>query len=182
MWSLHFWKASSRFPQGRSWKASKPLMLVHYDVFEPMQTLFLSGSKYFMIFVDDFSKTTWSFFFLRRNPKSLNVSSNSRLRMRNRVVAKFWHLTLTAVVNFLPQNLTIFTTTMTSKGNLQQTILSNKIESLNIKVERWLKQPRVCYKVKLFQRNFGLKLLELLSIFSIDFQLKVVKTMTPCEA
>ena len=37
-------------------------MLVHADVCGPMQTFSLSGSKYFLIFIDDFSRMTWVYF------------------------------------------------------------------------------------------------------------------------
>ena len=43
-----------KFPKGKSWRAFKLLMLLHANVCGPMQTLSLSESKYFFIFVDEF--------------------------------------------------------------------------------------------------------------------------------
>ena len=41
-----------KFPECKSWRASKPLVLVHADICGPMQTHSLNGSKYY----DDFSR------------------------------------------------------------------------------------------------------------------------------
>lgn len=46
------------FPVGKSWRASKPLEIVHANICGPMQTLSLNKNKYFIIFVDDFSRRT----------------------------------------------------------------------------------------------------------------------------
>jgi transposase InsO family protein len=50
------------FPVGKSWRATKPLELVHADICGPMQTLSLNKNKYFIIFLDDFSRITWVYF------------------------------------------------------------------------------------------------------------------------
>ena len=48
-----------KFQVGKSWRASKPLMLVHVDICGPMQISSLNGCKYFLIFVYDYSRMTW---------------------------------------------------------------------------------------------------------------------------
>ena len=40
-------------------RASAPFELVHYDVWGPCPILSLIGFKYFVTFVDDFSRVTW---------------------------------------------------------------------------------------------------------------------------
>lgn len=50
------------FPNGKSWRAKKPLQLVHSDICGPMQTPSLSNSKYFLLFIDDFSRICWVYF------------------------------------------------------------------------------------------------------------------------
>ena len=40
-------------------RASAPFELVHYDVSGPCPILFPIGFKYFVTFVDDFSRVTW---------------------------------------------------------------------------------------------------------------------------
>lgn len=70
-----------KFPVGKAWRATESLMLVlvHSDICGPMQTLSLNGSKYFLIFVDDFSRGYFSF---KKNLKPLIVSSNLKLQQR----------------------------------------------------------------------------------------------------
>jgi hypothetical protein len=41
---------------------SRPLELLHMDLFEPVAYLNIGGSKYGLIIVDDFSRFTWVFF------------------------------------------------------------------------------------------------------------------------
>ena len=42
-------------------RASAPFELVHYDVWGPCPVLFPTGFKYFVTFVDDFSRVTWHY-------------------------------------------------------------------------------------------------------------------------
>ncbi|XP_031377996.1 uncharacterized protein LOC116193313 [Punica granatum] len=52
-----------RLPFKRSsWRAVSKLQLVHTDVCGPMPEESLSGSKYFVIFIDDFSRMCWIYF------------------------------------------------------------------------------------------------------------------------
>ncbi len=44
-----------------SWRANRRLQLVHSDVCGPLQTSF-GGCKYFLLFIDDFSRMTWVYF------------------------------------------------------------------------------------------------------------------------
>jgi hypothetical protein len=41
---------------------SRPLELLHMDLFEPVAYLSIGGSKYGLVIVDDFSRFTWVFF------------------------------------------------------------------------------------------------------------------------
>lgn len=47
------------FPTGGSWRASKPLELVHTDLCGPMRTTTHGGNRYFLTFIDDYSRKTW---------------------------------------------------------------------------------------------------------------------------
>ncbi|RVW66421.1 Retrovirus-related Pol polyprotein from transposon TNT 1-94 [Vitis vinifera] len=44
------------------WKAKGPLELIHSDVFGPVKQASLSGMKYMVTFIDDFSKYVWVYF------------------------------------------------------------------------------------------------------------------------
>jgi hypothetical protein len=48
------------FPTG-SWHANKCLQLVHSDLCGPLETS-LGGCKYFLLFIDDYSRMTWVYF------------------------------------------------------------------------------------------------------------------------
>lgn len=49
------------------WRATKPLELVHTDVCSPMRTLSLNGSRYFLLFIDDYTRMTWVYFLKERS-------------------------------------------------------------------------------------------------------------------
>ena len=44
------------FPKGVSWRASVFLELIHIDICEPMKIQYLGSQRYFLIFIDDFSR------------------------------------------------------------------------------------------------------------------------------
>ena len=49
------------FPQA-TWRATKNLQLVHTDDGGPMSTPSLNGSKYYIVFIDDYSRFCWTYF------------------------------------------------------------------------------------------------------------------------
>ena len=59
------------FPKQASRRATQPLELVHMDLCGPMQQTSLGGSSYFMLIVNDFSRLTWIFLFIRKLRPSL---------------------------------------------------------------------------------------------------------------
>ena len=56
-----------RFQVGGSYRARAPLELVHTDICGPMQTPSLGGSIYFLAFIDDFSRKTWTYFLKQKS-------------------------------------------------------------------------------------------------------------------
>ena len=52
----------SSFTNGESWLASKVLQLIHVDICGPMNTSSITGCKYFLLIVDDFSRKMWVYF------------------------------------------------------------------------------------------------------------------------
>ena len=50
------------FEKRASWHASTPLQLVHGDLCGPLSVVSLSSYKYFLTFIDDFSRRTWVYF------------------------------------------------------------------------------------------------------------------------
>jgi hypothetical protein len=61
-----------KFPKEGSWRASKPLELIHTDLCGPMQLESSGGNKYFIIFVDDYARMCWVYF-LKFKSGALNV-------------------------------------------------------------------------------------------------------------
>lgn len=55
-------QARQSFPAGRAWRASRKLQLIHADLCGPIQTKYLGGSRYFLLFVDDYSRLCWVYF------------------------------------------------------------------------------------------------------------------------
>jgi hypothetical protein len=64
------------FDKCASWNTSTPLQLVHSDLRGPLSSPF-SGCKYFVTFIDDFSRRTWVYF-LKRKRKFLTSSWPTR--------------------------------------------------------------------------------------------------------
>lgn len=50
------------FPVGKSKRAADVLELVHADLCGPMRTESLGGSRYFLLFTDDYSRMSWVYF------------------------------------------------------------------------------------------------------------------------
>jgi hypothetical protein len=46
---------------------SRPLQLLHMDLFGPSRTMSLGGSYYALVIVDDFSRFTWTIFLSHKN-------------------------------------------------------------------------------------------------------------------
>jgi len=50
------------FHVNKAWRASSCLELVHTDVCGPMSIESLGGSRYFLLFTDDYSRMSWVYF------------------------------------------------------------------------------------------------------------------------
>jgi len=61
-----------KFDKEQVWRASYPLELIHTDLCGPMQNESIRGNRYFITFIDDFSRMCWVYF-LRNKSDTLNV-------------------------------------------------------------------------------------------------------------
>ncbi|CAL2236277.1 unnamed protein product [Prunus armeniaca] len=50
------------FPAESTWRAQFPLELVHTDICGPMQIASMSGNRYFLLFIDDYTRMAWVYF------------------------------------------------------------------------------------------------------------------------
>ena len=55
------------FPKGKAWREKTPLELVHSDVCGPMKTITEGGNRYFLTFIDDYSRMTWVYFLRQKS-------------------------------------------------------------------------------------------------------------------
>jgi hypothetical protein len=87
--------------------SSRPLKLLHIDLFGPIAYISIGGNKYSLVIVNDFSRFTWVFFlqdkseakgivkkFIRRvqnefELKVKNIRSDNRSEFRNTQVVEF---------------------------------------------------------------------------------------------
>ena len=60
-------QARQPFPTDGGTRASKILELVHSDVCGPMKTLSMGGARYFLTFIDDFSRKVWVYVLKSKN-------------------------------------------------------------------------------------------------------------------
>ncbi|KAM1079184.1 hypothetical protein ACFX2B_013776 [Malus domestica] len=60
------------FETGKAWRAEKPLELIHTDVCGPMKNASISGNKYFLTFIDDYSRMCWVYF-MRLKSEVFNI-------------------------------------------------------------------------------------------------------------
>jgi hypothetical protein len=55
------------FPKATQHRATTPLALVHSDICGPFRTPSLGGARYFISFINDFSRFTWVYFITRKS-------------------------------------------------------------------------------------------------------------------
>ncbi|KAI5328021.1 hypothetical protein L3X38_027417 [Prunus dulcis] len=60
------------FENEKPWRAKNPLELIHTDVCGPMQNESIGGNKYFITFIDDYSRMCWVYF-LRNKSSVISV-------------------------------------------------------------------------------------------------------------
>ena len=55
------------FPINQAWRANEKLQLVHTDVCGPMSVASHGGSKYFLLFIDDYTRFCWVYFLQQKS-------------------------------------------------------------------------------------------------------------------
>ena len=65
-----------------TWRASHKLQLIHTDLPGLQKTLFLKGSLYHIIFIDDLTRMCW-IYFLKRKSEVTRVCWNFKKRIEN---------------------------------------------------------------------------------------------------
>lgn len=70
------------FPKKSKSRSKVLLGLVHTDVCGPLQTASLSGARYFVTFIDDFSRKTWVYF-LKTKDEVFNIFKSFKVLVEN---------------------------------------------------------------------------------------------------
>ncbi|KAM2112046.1 hypothetical protein ACFX1R_014604 [Malus domestica] len=65
-------QARLSFPVSDTWRAKVPLQLVHTDICRPLDPMSYGGNRYFITFIDDFSRKTWVYF-LKEKSAALRI-------------------------------------------------------------------------------------------------------------
>ena len=72
----------SQFPKSKSWRAKEVSGLVHSDICGPITPISNGGKKYFITFIDDYSRKTWVYI-LQEKSEAFNVFKIFKARVEN---------------------------------------------------------------------------------------------------
>ncbi|PNX99782.1 copia-type polyprotein [Trifolium pratense] len=72
----------SSIPKEANWRASKKLELVHSDICGPINPQSNGGNRYFITFIDDFTKKTW-IYFLQKKSSAFDVFKKFKSLVEN---------------------------------------------------------------------------------------------------
>lgn len=127
------------FNDGDSWRASKVL---HY-ICGPMNTSSITGCKYFLLIVDDFSRKMWVYF-LRQKSDVFSTFQKLNLWLKKSPAIVSFLLEQITVENFVPLLSPTFVLPMASNANSLHLTLLSKIVLLSVAIVRllrWLVVP-----------------------------------------
>ncbi|KAK2407959.1 putative mitochondrial protein [Trifolium repens] len=68
------------FPQGKAWRAEKILQLLHLDICGPINPTSNGNKRYFITFIDDYSRKIWVYF-LQEKSEAFNVFKSFKVRV-----------------------------------------------------------------------------------------------------
>jgi len=106
---------------------TRPLELLHMDLFGPSRTMSLGGSYYGLVIVDDYSRFTWTFFIATKD-ETYHVFKGFVKVVQNERTAVFHPLNLTMRENFRMRSLTDSAVSWESSTISQHQELHNKME------------------------------------------------------
>ncbi|KAK4408464.1 Retrovirus-related Pol polyprotein from transposon TNT 1-94 [Sesamum angolense] len=167
------------FPSGTSWRAKAVLELIHTDVCGPMRTPSHEQNRYFILFIDDYSRITWVYFMREKSEvfKVFKKFKNLVEKQSGRIIKV---LRSDRGKEYNNSEFDKFC----EEGIEHQTTVSYNPHKMECQKERteqsWRWQDRCCRR-NTCQKLFGQKQSTLQSIYSTG-PTKAVQNMTPIEA
>lgn len=92
------------FPKGRSWRAGAPLELIHTNLCCPIKTPSLCQCRYFLTFIDDYSRMIWVHF-LKEKSEVLMLFKRLKHLLKNKVAVILRQFEVIEEENKLPRSL-----------------------------------------------------------------------------
>ena len=127
----------SPFPSGRSWRAPKPLELVHTDICGPFDPISVGGNKYFISFYCDFSRKLWVYL-IKEKFVAFTIFKSFKAHVEVESGFKIKIMRSTEVVSTPQMNFEIIAEKIASSNSLQLHTHHNKMALQRGKIEQSL--------------------------------------------
>jgi len=122
------------FPKEGVTRASQPLEVVHIDVCGPIRTTLHGGARYFLTFINDFSRKI-HVYLLKVKGEAFEKFNNTRRWWRMKLVTKSKYYNLTMEENLCPRSLTHFLQNVEFNNKQMRPIPHNKMVLWNVLIE-----------------------------------------------
>lgn len=128
------------FASGRSWRGKQRLHLVLADIWEPMQTKSHSGSRYFLLFVDDYTRMSWVYI-LKYKHEVLSCFQKFLAFVETQIGQKLKIIRTKRGGEFVSWEFDLFCSHHGIKYELSASIPLSKMELLRGRTQLLLKEP-----------------------------------------
>ena len=142
------------FPKSLDSPTKSSFEVVHIDVWGSSRTMFTLGFRYFVTFIDDFSRCTWLFlmkswlsYFPFSKSSLLRSALNLTLLSASYAVIMHWNTSMLLSLLFYPY--------VGSFISLLMLTLLNKMGWLNVRIVTWLRQLTLFFSNLKFLNVFG---------------------------
>ncbi|KAH0709495.1 hypothetical protein KY284_010922 [Solanum tuberosum] len=151
------------FSQGKSWRAKALLELVHSDLCGPINQNSNGGKRYFITFIDDFSRKTWVYF-LHEKSAAFDVFKRFKVLVEKEMGSPLKSLRIDRGREFNSQEFIIFCEENVIKRQLTLARVHSKGAVKLSKVKAyiiWISNDEILIVAALFKKEFHPALLEI---------------------
>jgi hypothetical protein len=121
-------QTKSSFKKKKVISTSRPLELLHMDLFGPIRTASLSGKLYAFVIVDDYSRYTWILFLAHKNEAHKAFVKHCRRIQNEKKVIQLTMLEVIEVESLIIKILNYIVIKMVLDTIFQHLVLLNKME------------------------------------------------------